>query len=71
MYLLADYSIAVELTDKRQPEIIEGDAKYLSPEMMCFGDFADKDLFKVDIFALGMTIYELMTGITTHFLSRN
>lgn len=61
-YLLADYSISVNMNDLRQSEIMDGDARYLAPEMMCFGDYSDKDLSAVDIFALGMTIYELITG---------
>jgi len=44
-------------------DIHEGDSRYLAPELL--NDVADTqipDLTKADIFSLGMSIYELMTG---------
>lgn len=39
----------------------EGDSRYLAPELLTEGS-GEKDLTKGDIFALGMTLVEVMTG---------
>ena len=45
-------------------DINEGDSRYLAPELL--NDLCESmipDLTKADIFSLGVSIYELMTGI--------
>jgi serine/threonine protein kinase len=45
-------------------EIVEGDSRYMAPELLQeldeFGNMPD--LTKADIFSLGATIFEIMTG---------
>ncbi len=58
---LIDFGIAVSsiATVKGAPGIVRGKAAYMSPEQ-CLGD--DVDL-RTDVFALGVVLYELATGM--------
>jgi len=49
---------------KRAGDIEEGDSRYVAPELLNCDDCEDEiDLKKCDIFSLGMTAFELLTGI--------
>lgn len=61
-YVLADFSISFHKTWNQSQEVIEGDHKYLAPELLCFDDLVTKDLEAADIYSFGMTLYHLMTG---------
>ena len=45
-------------------DIVEGDSRYMAPELLQELDEAGNmpDLTKADIFSLGATIFEIMTG---------
>ena len=62
-YILADYSIATQLEAlDQQEDIIEGDARYLAPELLNFEQPKGLDLTSADVYSLGMTVFELMRG---------
>lgn len=68
-YKLADLGLS-RLTYRTQGEdIIEGDSRYMAPELLKEVDPSGKlpDLRKADIFSLGTTIYELMIGRLQYF----
>ena len=43
-YILADFSIAYHKIWNQNQEVIEGDHKYLAPELLSFDDLVTKDL---------------------------
>lgn len=65
-FKLSDLGLAQLTTNlNHNTEISEGDSRYLAPEMLdIIEDNAETipDLTKADIFSLGATIYEIMTG---------
>lgn len=62
-YKISDLGLSRIAKRSRDEEINEGDSRYLAPEML--HDYTTgvlPDLTKADIFSLGVTIYELITG---------
>ena len=61
-YKIADLGLSRIAERQIGEDINEGDSRYLAPELL--NDCAETlpDLTKADIFSLGVTIYELMTG---------
>lgn len=57
-YKLADFGLSRLAKCKANEIIEEGDSRYLAKEML--NPTLDIDLTKVDIFALGITIYQLI-----------
>src|SRR4029079_13588392 len=62
---LADFSIASVLTEERSaaasPEVLEGSLAYLSPEQT--GRMNRPVDYRTDYYSLGVTFYELLTGV--------
>lgn len=63
-YLLSDFGICAKLSNSDY-DVIEGDRAYLPPEILDInlGNPEAKDLIKVDIFAFGLILLQMMTGI--------
>lgn len=62
-FILADYSLALEYKEASFDDIIDGDARYLAPELLNLTHNDDLlHLPKSDIYSLGMTILELILG---------
>lgn len=62
-YKISDLGLSRIAKRSKDEEINEGDSRYLAPELL--HDFTVgelPDLTKADIFSLGVTIYELITG---------
>ena len=63
-FKIADFDLARSLNDNFDEEDIpEGDTRYLAREIPTFNDKKNKslpDLKKADIYALGMTAFELV-----------
>lgn len=57
-FKLGDFGLAVELSSSVDVE--EGDCRYMARELLDWGGV--DDLTKCDIFSLGITVYELLTG---------
>ncbi len=66
-YKIADLGLSRIAERQAGEDINEGDSRYLAPELL--NDYSEHlpDLTKADIFSLGVTIYELMTGIPAPF----
>jgi len=60
-YKIADLGLSKIVKNSTEENITEGDCRYLAPELHGTGNEIP-DLTKADIFSLGVTIYELMTG---------
>lgn len=62
-YKIADLGLSRIAERQAGEDINEGDSRYLAPELL--SDYSENlpDLTKADIFSLGVTIYELMTGM--------
>ncbi len=69
---LQDYSISTRLQwekqDLKNPELLEGTLKYISPEQT--GRMNRGIDYRTDLYSLGITIYELLTG-TVPFTSND
>lgn len=62
-YKIADLGLSRIAECQAGEDVVEGDSRYLAPELLnSVGDDLP-DLTKADIFSLGVTIYELMIGI--------
>ncbi|KAL7543181.1 hypothetical protein ACHAXR_012467 [Thalassiosira sp. AJA248-18] len=64
LYKLGDFGLANVFTKKdgkatSTPDIEEGDSRYMSKDLL---DFNPKDLTKCDIFSLGATMYQVISG---------
>ena len=62
-YKIADLGLSRVAIRVKGEDIIEGDSRYLAPELL--NDIHDNympDLTKADIFSLGVTFYELISG---------
>ncbi|KAL5266744.1 hypothetical protein ACHWQZ_G003950 [Mnemiopsis leidyi] len=58
MYKLGDFGLSVTVNDLNKTDIIEGDSKYLAPELL------DKRCDeKADIFSLGISMLEIMSDV--------
>lgn len=63
VYKLADFGLCARIQQKESsiPKVEEGDARYLCRELV-EGTFAMEQLDKIDVFALGVSVYEMITG---------
>ena len=63
VYKLADFGLCAKIEQKESsiPKVEEGDARYLCRELI-EGTFVMEQLDKVDVFALGVSVYEMITG---------
>lgn len=60
IFKLCDYGLSRKLIIKHNEEIVEGDRKYIAPELLELP--LDIDLSKCDIFSLGVSIIELLVS---------
>ena len=64
-YKLGDFGLARRFFESGHvtsgPGVEEGDARYLAPELLEW-NIREKDLTKADLFSIGITGYELITG---------
>lgn len=60
-YKIADLGLSKIVKSSPEDNVSEGDSRYQAPELLRTGNEIP-DLTKADIFSLGVTIYELMTG---------
>ena len=62
-YMLGDFSLMKNLSQVRYNDNIEGDFKYLANEILYVTDenFKNVDLKKADVFALGMSLIDILT----------
>lgn len=65
VYKLADFGLCAKIEQKESsvPKVEEGDARYLCRELI-EGTFCMQQLDKIDIFALGVSVFELINGET-------
>ena len=56
--MVTDFGLAHSLRDEARPGAYEGTPQYMSPEQLAGDEFAVES----DIYALGLVLYELMTG---------
>lgn len=63
VYKLADFGLCakIEQKDSNIPKVEEGDARYLCRELI-EGTFVMEQLDKIDIFALGVSVYEMINN---------
>lgn len=66
-YKIADLGLSRISKRTLGEEINEGDSRYLAPELLNEANSNLPDLTKADIFSLGITIYELLTGFYIKF----
>lgn len=61
--MLGDFSLMKNLSQVRYNDNIEGDFKYLANEILYVTDnnFKSIDLKKADVFALGMSLIDILT----------
>lgn len=61
--MLGDFSLMKNLSQVRYNDNIEGDFKYLANEVLYVTDenFKNVDLKKADVFALGMSLIDILT----------
>ena len=61
--MLGDFSLMKNLAQVRYNDNIEGDFKYLANEILYVTDenFKNIDLKKADVFALGMSLIDMLT----------
>jgi len=62
-YVLGDFSMAIETQTVTDSSYIEGDLRYQAPELMNYECSTDLNLSKLDVYSLGLLIFELMQGI--------
>ena len=61
-YKISDLGLSRIAERQAGEDINEGDSRYMAPELLDDLSESLPDLTKADIFSLGMTIYELMSG---------
>lgn len=64
-YKIADLGLSRLAIRVQGEDILEGDSRYLAPELL--NDFEENytpDLTKADIFSLGATLYEVISGVS-------
>ena len=70
VFKIADFGLSRSAHVKEGEDVIEGDSRYLAPEILNYVmniniqiDSKDGGLKKADIFSLGASLYELMLGV--------
>lgn len=59
-FVLGDFSLSNEIPKIKEDDYFIGEGRYLAPEVLNCNDPADIDLKKVDLFAFGRTLVEVM-----------